>query len=327
MKKDISIDIGTKNTYIYAVSQGSIVCESSAAAVDIITGKPVALGADACQLVMRTPGCNKLVYPLLDGETADGHNIDFMARLLGYHTARYKAGRFSRPRVAVSVPPNITEEDEAILTRAVLEAGASEAVFIESPLAAVTGAGRDAYTGAPTAIVDAGASKTSAAIVADGKVLYYTSVSAGGNAIDTAICDILMSKYKLSISDECAEELKTRCISLDAKQRGDKAVAVNGIAIRSGLPVTAEVRVSELSAAALVPAMAISEMVRGVIDNLEPDYNSSGEALILTGGTAMLSGLAEFITAETGMSAAVADNPVACAALGLGMGLDRMEMH
>ncbi len=73
--------------------------------------------------------------------------------------------------------------------------------------------------------------------------------------------------------------------------------------------------------------MAISEMVRGVIDNLEPDYNSSGEALILTGGTAMLSGLAEFITAETGMSAAVADNPVACAALGLGMGLDRMEMH
>jgi rod shape-determining protein MreB len=323
MNRDIGIDIGTKNTYIYAASHGSVSCEPSAAAVDAVTGRPIALGAGAKQLVMRTPGCTRLIYPLGDGLTA-AENADFRSKLLGYHTARNKSGRIFSPKVAVAVEPDISEDEEAALTRAVLEAGASEAVFIEAPLAAAVGSGRDVYSSTPTVIIDAGASKTSAAIIADGQVRHYTVTSAGGNAIDAAILEYIRNKYRLNIQPETAEDLKILYVSLASRRgHGDNIAQVTGTALRSGLPQTVRLRASELSSAALVPAMAISETVCSVLDKLTADYGDASRAgaVIITGGTARLAGFAEYIAAEAGVPASVADNPGACVALGLGIGL------
>lgn len=320
MRRDIGIDIGSKNTYIYAAMHGSVSCEPSAAAVDNVTGTPVALGTEAKRLCMRTPGGNRLVYPLGGGMESD--NLDFIARLLGYHTAQNRGSRLFRPKVAVAVSPDITDADEELFTEAVLAAGAAEAVLIEAPLAAAAGAGRDVYSIKPTVVVDAGASKTAAAIIADGKVKHYAVTMTGGNTIDEAIADYMQSKYRLILSHEAAEELKTMYLSLDPK-RSDKVAEVTGVGAVSRLPQTVTVRAAELAAVALVPAMGISDLVCQVLDKLTAEYGDqhAAGATVIVGGTANLAGFADFIAAETGVPASVADNPAACTAIGLGIGL------
>lgn len=320
MRRDIGIDIGSKNTYIFAAAHDSVSCEPSASAVDTVTGTPVALGAEAKRLCMRTPGGNRLVYPL-DG-SASAENSDFIARLLGYHTAQNRGSRLFRPKVAVAVSPDITDDGEERFTEAVLAAGAAEAVLIEAPLAAAAGAGRDVYSIKPTVIVDAGASKTAAAIIADGRVKHYAVTQTGGNTFDAAIADYIRSKYRLILSPEAAEELKMMYVSLDPK-RSDKVAEVSGMGVLSRLPQTVTVRAAELATAALVPAMAISNLVCRVLDKLTAEYgdpNAAG-ATVIVGGTANLAGFAGFIAAETGVPASVADNPGACTAIGLGIGL------
>ncbi|MGI6202344.1 MAG: rod shape-determining protein [Eubacteriales bacterium] len=320
MKRDIGIDIGTKNTYIYAIAHESIKREPSAAAVDVATGTPVALGAEARRICMRTPGGNRLVYPLTDA-LADSR-VDFTARLLGYHTAQLRKGIFRRPRVAVAVRPDISDADEERLTAAVLEAGALEAVLIDAPIAAAAGAGRDVYANKPTVIVDAGASTTYAAIVAGGVVKYYLETQTAGDHIDAAISDYIRNKYRIIVSPETAENLKKMYVSLGTG-RSDKYAEVAGINALSGLPVTVTVRASEISAAALVPAMAISNLVCDVFERLAEDFGDPSVAspTVIVGGTAKLEGFARYIEAETGVRATVAANPESCTAIGLGLGL------
>lgn len=319
MKKDIGIDIGSKNTYIYSAAHENVRCEPTAAAVDTVTETPIALGAEAKRICLRTPGGNRLVYPLVGASPES--RLDFTARLLGYHTAQHRKG-LSRPKVAVAIQPAISDADEERLTAGVLEGGAHEAVLIEAPIAAAAGAGRDVYSDKPTVIVDAGASKTYAAIVAGGTVKYYVETQAAGNHIDSAISDYLRNKYRIIISPETAENLKKTYVSLDTK-RSDKSADISGTNALSGLPVTITIRAAEISAAALVPAMAISNLVCDVFERLTADYGDPAVAspTILVGGSAKLEGFARFIASETGVRAMVADNPESCTAIGLGLGL------
>jgi rod shape-determining protein MreB len=48
--------------------------------------------------------------------------------------------------------------------------------------------------------------------------------------------------------------------------------------------------------------------------------------MALSGGTAMLRMLDEYLTKETGIPAYVADAPMACVALGTGRALDNIEV-
>ncbi|HHW25644.1 MAG TPA: rod shape-determining protein [Bacillota bacterium] len=320
MKRDIGIDVGTKNTYIYAVAHENVSCEPSAAAVEAASGAAIALGAEARRICMRTPGGSRLIYPLASAD-ADSR-VDFEARLLGYHTARLRKGIFRRPRVAVAVRPDISDAEEETLTSAVLEAGALEAVLVDAPIAAAAGAGRDVYSKNPTVVVDAGASKTYAAIVAEGAVKYYIETQTAGDHIDFAISDYIRNKYRIVVAPDVAENLKKMYVTLEPGHL-EKQAEIVGTSALSGLPVKVTVRASELSMAALVPAMAISNLVCDVFEKVAADYGDPAAAspTVIVGGTAMLAGFAKFIASETGVRAVVADNPQACTAVGLAMGL------
>ncbi|MDB3991275.1 rod shape-determining protein, partial [Gammaproteobacteria bacterium] len=71
---DLSIDLGTANTLVYAKGKGVVLNEPSVVALRSENGKPtktvVAVGTDAKAMLGRTPGSIEAIRPLKDGVIA-----------------------------------------------------------------------------------------------------------------------------------------------------------------------------------------------------------------------------------------------------------------
>ena len=70
-KKDIGIDLGTANTLVYLKSKGIVINEPSVVAINKDTGEVKAVGAEAKEMLGRTPENIVTVRPLKDGVIAD----------------------------------------------------------------------------------------------------------------------------------------------------------------------------------------------------------------------------------------------------------------
>ena len=71
LTRDVAIDLGTANTIIYVKGKGIVVREPSVVAIDRYSGRVVAVGDDANQMIGRTPDNIIAVRPMKDGVIAD----------------------------------------------------------------------------------------------------------------------------------------------------------------------------------------------------------------------------------------------------------------
>ena len=69
--KDIGIDLGTANTLVYMKGKGIVLREPSVVAVDVREDQVLAVGAQAKEMIGRTPGSIAAIRPLKDGVIAD----------------------------------------------------------------------------------------------------------------------------------------------------------------------------------------------------------------------------------------------------------------
>jgi hypothetical protein len=79
--RDMAVDLGTANTLVYIRRRGIVLNEPSVVALNTNTGKIVAVGGQAKQMIGRTPGSIVAVRPLRDGVIAD---FDVTERMLRY---------------------------------------------------------------------------------------------------------------------------------------------------------------------------------------------------------------------------------------------------
>ena len=68
---DIGIDLGTANTIVYKTGKGIVLREPSVVAIDTELHRPVAVGADAKDMIGRTPRSIEAIRPLREGVVAD----------------------------------------------------------------------------------------------------------------------------------------------------------------------------------------------------------------------------------------------------------------
>src|SRR4249919_1747615 len=141
---DLSIDLGTANTLIYVRDKGIVLNEPSVVAVqDDQAGRGkviVAVGAEAKNMLGRTPGHINAVRPMKDGVIAD---FTYTEEMLKYFIRKVHKSRFLRPspRVLVCVPCGSTQVERRAIKESAEEAGAREVYLIEEPMAAAIGAG------------------------------------------------------------------------------------------------------------------------------------------------------------------------------------------
>jgi len=298
--------------------------EPSVVAVNVHTGEPLAVGAEAKRMIGRTPSHIQAVRPLKDGVIAD---FDICEKMLRYFIERVHPRKWARPRMVICVPSGITGVEQRAVQEAAEFAGARKpAYIIEEPMAAAIGAGLPVQEPTGSMIVDIGGGTTEVAVMSLGGVVASQSIRVGGDELDEAIVQYTKKEFSIAVGYRTAEEIKKALGSAWVLDRELKA-EVRGRDLVTGLPKTIDVTTVNIREALAEPVAAICDAVKMTLDQTPPELAADimERGVCLAGGGAMLQGLDVRIRDETGMPVFVCDRPLEAVALGSGQSLEEFE--
>ncbi len=325
MHKDIGIDLGTSNTLVYMSGIGIVLREPSVVVVGAGEGhrEILAIGSDAAAMLGRTPTAITAIRPLKDGVIADYEATEMMLKYF-VRKCTAKTTIFGiNPRVVICIPCRVTAMERRAVEDAVRNAGAREVIIIDEPLAAALGAGLDIYRPRGAMIVDIGGGTTEVAVLSLGGIVVSRSLRVGGNKLDEAIAAYVKKKYCMVIGEKTAEELKIKIGSLSPALK-ELSMDTRGRDVNSGLPVSNVITSKEIREALTEPAHAIVDCVRQVLEDTPPELAADilECGIMLSGGGALIRGMAQMISGRTGVTVRVAEHPLDCVALGAGRVLE-----
>lgn len=326
--RDMGVDLGTANTLVYVKGKGIVVREPSVVALRTDTGAIEAVGAEAKQMIGRTPGNIVAVRPMKDGVIADFQTTSTMLRHFIRQAMKTKSSWSGKPRVMVSVPSGITAVEKRAVEDATLEAGAKDAQVIEEPMAAAIGAGLPVGEPTGSMVVDIGGGTTEVAIISLGGIVTSRSIRVAGDEMDDAIIQYVKKTYNLMIGERTAEELKIQ-IGSAAPLDEARTLDIRGRDLLSGLPRTFAVSSQEIAEALGDTVGSIIEAVKITLEKSPPELAADimDRGIVLTGGGALLRNLDRRLSEETGMPVLVAEEPLDCVAIGTGKALDNYDVY
>ena len=318
---DVAVDLGTANTVLCARDGTRMLSEPSIVAVDARSGELAAVGSDASQILGRTEIC--AIRPLHGGVIADLAATEQMLRHL---IDKVHPRRWMHPRVVASVPSGVSAVEQRAVAEACLSAGARETYLIEKPVAAALGAGLPVEQPTGSMVLELGAGSTEVAVISMGSIVISRSLRVGGDELDQAIVGHLKREHKLLIGPRTAEELKLEIGSASPYPGAETQLPIRGRELATELLQTVPVTGEEIRCVLDKP---LSRIVAAVIETLDLSPPALGADIIdrgiaLTGGGALLHGLAQRLQHETGMPARVAQSPATCVAMGSARALARL---
>ena len=322
----MAIDLGTANTLVVLKGQGVVLNEPSVVAIAESNGKKtvLAVGDEAKTMLGRTPGNISAIRPLRDGVIADFIVTEEMIK--HFIKKVHKNKTFANPRILICVPTGSTPVERKAIQDSALAAGARRVQLIEEPIAAAIGAGLPISEATGSMVVDIGGGTTEIAVMSLGGLVYSKSLRIAGDGMDTALVTYMRKEYNLLIGDSTAEKIKKEIGT--AIPSNNNTYAVKGRDLRSGTPK--EVNITEEDTAEALNDI-LKDMVNGIKDALEntpPELSADlvDMGLTLTGGGALLKNIDKRFSKETGLPVFIADDPLACVAIGTGKALDQEEI-
>ncbi|HEX8161929.1 MAG TPA: rod shape-determining protein [Pyrinomonadaceae bacterium] len=325
--EDLAIDLGTVNTLVYAPGRGVVVNEPSAVAIHKYTGEVLAVGGEAFKMVGRVPKDVEVFRPVRNGTI---ENFEAAEKMLVAFIRRVQDDRLKRSHMVIGVPGSSTALERRSVRDAARDAKAARVDLVDEGLCAAIGAGLTVEDERAHLIVDIGGGTTNIAIVASGAIVSSNSLKTAGNAMDEAIRDYVRAKYEMQLGERTAEQLKKQ---LGAKRAAGESAAepqrveVVGKELTTGMAKAVEISLDEVREA-LEPV--VSEIVAGArraVEESQPDVTADiyQTGLILTGGGALLDGMAERLQRELKLHVAVAEDPLCAVAVGAGRLLAEKE--
>lgn len=325
LSHDIAIDLGTANTLVAVRGRGIVIDEPSVVAIDRVTKKILAIGAEAKRMVGRTPANIVAVRPLRDGVISD---FEVTEKMLSYFIrAVHDRGFLAQPRVVVGIPSGVTEVEKRAVHDAALNAGARSCYLIEEPMAAAIGAGLPVMEAAGCMIVDIGGGTTEVAVISLGGMVVSTSIRVAGDEMDQDIIAYARQVHNLLIGERTAEEIK-KIAGSAAPLDPEETVDLRGRDLATGLPKAVEVSTVEIRDALAGSISAIVEAVRSSIEVTPPELVSDlmAHGIALAGGGAVLRGLDRRLSQETRFPVYVAEDPLLCVVRGAGEVLEETAL-
>ncbi len=322
--RDLAIDLGTANTLIYARGLGIVLDEPSVVAVNINDGRPVAVGVEAKRMMGRTPNHIKVIRPLKDGVIAD---FEVCEKMLRYFIQKVHASRWSKPRMIICVPSGITGVEQRAVQDAAEYAGARRPVhIIEEPMAAAIGADMTVHEPSGNMVVDIGGGTTEVAVISLGGIVTSQSVRVAGDELDDAILQYVKKEYSLAIGERTAEEIKIQMGSA-WPLRVELTADIRGRDLVSGLPRTIQLSTEHVREALAEPLNSIVDAVKATLDKTPPELAADimEDGIMLTGGGALLGGIAQRLSHETGMPIRIANSPLYSVVIGSGRALENID--
>ncbi|HEV7484142.1 MAG: rod shape-determining protein MreB [Thermoanaerobaculia bacterium] len=314
---DLAIDLGTANTLVYAKNKGIVVREPSIVAVNKINNNVEAVGKEAKEMLGRTPGNIVAIRPMKDGVIAD---FEVTEKMIKYFIEKAHGRRFLvKPRIVISVPSEITQVEKRAVKDSALRAGATEVYLIEQAMAAAIGAGLPITDPTGNMIVDIGGGTTDVAVISLAGIVYSRSVRVAGNEMDDAIIQYIKRKYNLLIGERTAEQIKMEIGSAFPLDE-EMTMEIKGRDLVEGVPKTLVVSDEEIREALSETVATIVEAVRVALERTPPELSADimDKGIIIAGGGSMLKNLDKRLREETGLPVTLAEDPLACVALGTG---------
>lgn len=322
---DLGIDLGTANTLIHVKGRGIVLSEPSVVAVERGTKKVIAIGMEAKRMLGRTPEEIIAIRPLRDGVIADFENTQKMIR---YFIEKVKPKKLfaSKPRIVIGVPSCITEVEKRAVREAADMAGAKEVYLITESMAAALGANIPIDEPAGNMICDIGGGTTEISVISLRGMVVTNSIRVGGDEIDESIVNYIKLQHNLIIGQSTAEQVKIMHANV-LEEKDSKKIQIKGRGSINGLPKVLEIDTNEIRIAIHEPIKKIIDEIKKTLDQTPPELASDivERGIVLTGGGALLSGLAKFISSQTGVPAIIAENPMLCVALGAGKFLEQQR--
>jgi rod shape-determining protein MreB len=328
LSNDLSIDLGTANTLVYAMGKGIVVDEPSVVAVrkkNRKQSKILAFGKEAKGMLGRTPEDIVASRPLAHGVIAD---FEIAETMLKYFIRKAHNRRsLVRPRILIAVPSGITQVEKRAIQEAAESAGAREVFLIEEPMAAAMGAELPITEPTCNTIVDIGAGTTEVAVISLGGTVYSHSAMAGGDKMDEAIVQHVKRQYNLLVGLQTAELVK---ITVGNACQTDhvESMEVKGRDLVTGIPKMVTIDSEEVRKIISEQLGAIIQTVMLALEQTPPELSADvvDKGLFLSGGGALLKNLDVLLRAETQLPVTIADDPLTTVVLGAAKVLDNPSL-
>lgn len=322
----LGIDLGTANTLVFVPGRGVVLNEPSVVAISEIDKRILAVGAEAKEMIGRTPGEIIAYRPMRDGVIADYRVTQAMLK----YFINKAVGRFQifRPEVMVSVPTGVTSTERRAVVEAAIRAGARNAYVVKESVLAAIGAGIPIHEARGHMVVDIGGGTADVAVISLGGIVASTSIKCGGDRLDHAVADYIKKTYNLGIGDKTAEDVKI-AIGAAVPVQDELVMQVRGRDFITGLPRSAELKTNDIVKAMGKELREIIKGIRDVLQDTPPELAADiiDSGITMTGGTSMLRHFPELVLRRTGVKAQLADDALYCVAKGTGIALEHLDTY
>ncbi len=329
---DLSIDLGTANTLIYARGQGIVLNEPSVVAIRQDRGpggakSVAAVGEEAKLMLGRTPKNIVAIRPLKEGVIAD---FTVTEKMLQYFIHKVHETKIIRPspRVLVCVPCGSTQVERRAIRESAAGAGAREVYLIEEPMSAAIGAGLPVDEALGSMVLDIGGGTSEVAVISLNGIVYANSVRIGGDRFDEAIINYVRRNYGTMIGEATAERIKKE-IGTAYPGSEMKELEVKGRNLAEGIPRSFTLNSNEILEALQEPLSGIVGAVKTALEQTPPELGAdvADRGIVLTGGGALLKDIDRLMEEETGLPVVCAEDPLTCVARGGGRALELIDQH
>lgn len=324
---DIGIDLGTANTLVYVKGQGIVINEPSVVAVNQKTGRVVAVGTQAKNMLGRTPAHISAVRPLVDGVISDFEVAEEMIVYL-INKAQAESKKFFGPRVIVGIPSGVTNVEARAVRDATKNAGAREVHIVEQPMAAAIGIKLPIHDPAGNMIIDIGGGTTDIAVISLGGVVRSKSLKIAGDKLNTDIISYIRNEFKILIGEKTAEDIKIS-IGVVVPDTVPHEASIRGRDLVTGLPREVVLTDADIREAVSQSIDNLVDSVREVLETTPPEIMADvmHRGIYLVGGGALIRGLDKLIEDFVKIPVFIADDPLTAVARGTGIILEDLPRY
>ncbi len=322
---NIGIDLGTANTVVYAQGKGIVLYEPSIVAVDVRSGRVLAVGKEAKEMLGKTPENIQTVRPLRDGVITDFEATKIM---LSHFINKAIGGSIfkAKPRVVIGVPSGVTQVEKRAVIDAAKSAGAREVYLIAEPMAAAIGAGLPIEEPIGNMVVDVGGGTTEIAVISLAGIVVSNSIRVAGDEMTEAIIQHVKKKHHLLIGEQTAERVKIELGSAIYEEE-ERVMEIKGRDI-TGLPKVVKISNKDVTEALEDVIASIVNAVKSTLERTPPELASdiAERGITLAGGGSLLRNLNVRIERETGIKTHYCEDPITAVARGVGKVLDNIDL-
>ncbi|MCQ2185397.1 MAG: rod shape-determining protein [Bacteroidales bacterium] len=319
LTQELAIDLGTANTVIFHNDQ-IVLDEPSIVAVDNLSGKLVALGQQAKLMYERTNPKIRAVRPMKDGVIADFNAAELMIKgFIKQVNQKHRSLFTPNIKCVIGIPSGSTEVEIRAVRDSAEHAGGRDVFLIYEPMAAALGIGLDVLAPKGNMVVDIGGGTAEIAVISLGGIVVQNSIDTAGDIFTSDIQQYLRQQYNLRVGEITSEEIKI-AVGAVIQELDDEPepYTVRGANMMTAHPVSITVTYQEIAQCLDRSVAKIEQGIMTVLEQTPPELYSDivQNGIFLSGGGALLRGIAKRFSEKINIPFHIADDPLRAVARG-----------